>query len=294
MKKQAKKLSLFLFSGILAFSVSCNGNIQKNDLTNISALLKKQEPVAPKPKVIEIPSPNQNPRPEGAKISAIILHHTAGSGTAEQVGRFFANPNAKVSSHYTVDRTGYVVQSVPDSERSWHAGRSEFNGVGNVNDFSIGIEICNIGDSLEPYPETQYDGIIKLVAFLVKAYDVPLESITRHRDITLPAGRKIDTSNNFSVEKVLIGVKQILEGTYNPPQTQPPQPIDYPAFKEIQTKKGEVSLSILAEKYLDNEHRSEELKIANPQLKNPDKISEGTKIKIPTGYEFFYQLYPRK
>jgi hypothetical protein len=245
--------------------------------------------VISKPEVIPMVSPNQNVRPEGTKISAIILHHTASAGTATAVGKFFATPEAGVSAHYTIDRTGYIIQSVEDSFRAWHAGKSEFNGVSNVNNFSIGIEICNVGNSIEPYPDTQYESIIRLVAFLAQTYEVPLTNITRHRDIAMPPGRKIDTSDNFDVKRVMDGVTAMLNGTYTPPVPVTPPAVVIPDFQQIKVKTGENSFKDIADIYLDAENRWKELKIVNPHIKNPDSIPNGTKVKIPTSFVYFYQ-----
>src|SRR5687767_3009292 len=80
-----------------------------------------------KPSVVSMPSPNRNSR-NGAKIDTIVLHHTAGGGTAQDVGRFFQNRSAAVSSHYIIGKDGTIVQPVDDGEAAWHAGTSEFKG----------------------------------------------------------------------------------------------------------------------------------------------------------------------
>lgn len=243
----------------------------------------------PRPDIKEYPSPNHNERPENTRISAIVLHHTAMAGDAVAVARFFANPKAGASSHYIVDRDGSIIQPVADHLRSWHAGRSEFNGVANVNDFSIGIEICNLGDSLEPYSDAQYDGIIRLVAWLVKTYQVPLSGITRHRDVALPSGRKIDTSNNFSMERVIKGVQALLSGSYTPPPlTQPASPApNVPIFHTVVVEQGQNSLQDLADIHLDNINRWIEIQALNPGLVT---IKPGVKVKIPTSTELFERL----
>ena len=51
-----------------------------------------------------------------------------------------------------------------------------------------------------------------MTAHLVSAYHIPLERITRHRDIALPPGRKNDTSDNF--DTAFNGVAATQEGTY--------------------------------------------------------------------------------
>ena len=238
-----------------------------------------------------MPSPNRNERPDGAGIRAIVLHHTAMAGTARDVGRYFARPEAKTSSHYIVDRSGYLVQAVDDSLRAWHAGRSEFLGQPDVNSFSIGIEICNLGDSQEPYPDAQYDAIIRLTAHLISRYDIPLTAITRHRDVAIPKGRKIDTSNNFSMERVNTGVRALLAGNYQSPAlgSPPPQPM-VPPYREIVVAPGQHSLKDLADIHLDNVERWVEIQALNPQILNPEQLQAGQKVKLPTDLRYYRGL----
>ncbi|MFN3430772.1 MAG: N-acetylmuramoyl-L-alanine amidase, partial [Candidatus Sericytochromatia bacterium] len=141
-----------------------------------------------KPSVVSMPSPNRNSR-GGAKIDTIVLHHTAGGGTAQDVGRYFQNPANEVSSHYIVGKDGTIVQPVADGDRSWHAGPSEFKGRTDVNDFSLGIEIVNRGDGKDPYTDAQYVALGKLVAFMMSEYGIPMDRLTGHKDVALPRGR---------------------------------------------------------------------------------------------------------
>lgn len=272
--------SLFIFSCNQEVKLSEQQNQPLTSMSSNTSKLKKLD-------FINLPSPNRSERAEGSKISAIILHHTGSASDAKSIGKFFQNPDAKVSAHYTVDRTGYIVQSVDDSLKSWHAGKSQFNGVADVNNFSIGIEICNLGDNKDPYPEAQYDAVIKLVSYLSDKYDIPVSNITRHRDICIPAGRKTDTSDNFSVKKVLDGVKSVLEGNYNPPTFDIPKPLTYPEYREITTSEDEKTLKLIADEYLDNEVRWFELKVLNPHIKNVSSIPVGTKVKIPNNFDYF-------
>jgi len=242
----------------------------------------------PKPETIQMPSPNHNERPDGMRADTIVLHHTATASTAEAVGRFFARPGVGVSSHYIVDRTGYIVQPVSDELRSWHAGRSQFNGRPDVNSFSIGIEICNLGDSVEPYSDIQYDALIRLVAYLVQHHQIPLENITRHRDIAVPAGRKIDTSNNFSVPRLMKGVQALLAGNYrSPANLQAPAPLEVPAWREIQVKAGQESFMDLADIYLDMPSRWVEIEALNPHLQ-AQKLQPGQVVRLPNTLDFWH------
>ncbi|MBC7475436.1 MAG: N-acetylmuramoyl-L-alanine amidase [Candidatus Sericytochromatia bacterium] len=279
-----KTFVVLLASSLLISCSQTTNNAQKSDVNifaNPNANLTIQKPVT-----IDMTSPNQNERPDGASISAIILHHTASAADAKATGNFFADPKAQVSSHYIVDRSGYLVQPVVDSARAWHAGKSIFNGVSNVNDFSIGIEICNVGDSVEPYPDAQYNAVINLVSYLVKTYNIPVANITRHRDIAIPPGRKTDTSDNFSVQRVLDGVKSSLAGNFIPVKSNNIKQFSIPETREVITQKDEKTLTIIADKYLDNENRVNELKILNPQIKNENLVPINTKIIIPTTFKY--------
>ena len=156
-----------------------------------------------KPAMLEIPSPNRHDRPNGPQdITAIVLHHTASPANAERNAMFFAKPSSKVSAHYVVGKDGTIVQCVPDTAASWHAGRSTYAGRNDVNAFSIGIEICNLGDNKDDYPAAEYAALGKLMAYLMTTHDLGWDRVTRHRDVATPLGRKNDTSNNFD-RKVL-------------------------------------------------------------------------------------------
>ncbi|MEB3221967.1 MAG: N-acetylmuramoyl-L-alanine amidase [Candidatus Sericytochromatia bacterium] len=157
-----------------------------------------------KPGMIAIDSPNRNPRAGGpADVTAIVLHHTASPADARRIGMFFSKPSSEVSSHYVVGKDGMLVQCVPDTAASWHAGKSVFAGRDNVNHFSIGIEICNLGNNLDDYPKSQYEALGKLMAFLMHAYKLDWKRVTRHRDVAIPLGRKTDTSDNFDMKALV-------------------------------------------------------------------------------------------
>lgn len=283
------KILAFSISGL--FILSCSQNVNNDQINqNLQTVDTFSTVKVAKPEWTYIASPNKNARPAGAKISTIVLHHTASKASANATGKFFTDPAAKVSAHYTVDRTGYIIQSVKDEEASWHAGKSSFNGVDNVNDFSIGIEICNVGDNTEPYPDTQYDSLIKLVAYLAKEHGVPVENITRHRDVCTPPGRKTDTSNNFSTSKVIDGVKASLRGNYNP-EVKPFVPFNVPDVRTVALDK-DMDFQDIADVYLDNEARANEIMLLNTKYKGI--IPQNSSVRIPTDYKYFYELKNRK
>lgn len=78
--------------------------------------------------------------PEG-----IVVHDTAGNLDGASSVNWFMNPAARASAHLVVDRDGKITQMASFNVKTWHAGRSKFEGRVGVNSFSIGIEIVNPG-----------------------------------------------------------------------------------------------------------------------------------------------------
>lgn len=136
-----------------------------------------------------IPSPNFNERPDPENITTIVVHATANSTLVGAVS-WFQNPTAYVSAHYVIGKDGKIVQMVKDEDRAWHAGKSEWRGVPNVNDYGLGIELVNLNDGQDPYPEAQYQSLVKLCQALVHKYDIPTEDIVGHHHVS--PGRKTD------------------------------------------------------------------------------------------------------
>jgi hypothetical protein len=126
---------------------------------------------------------NFGTRPTGVVTDAIVLHATAGSLTAT-LG-WFANPNSGVSAHYVVAKSGSVYQMVEEEMRAHHAGLSRYQGREDWNDFSIGIEIVNKNDGVDPYTPDQFEATVELVAYLVDKYHIAPEWVVGHADISL-------------------------------------------------------------------------------------------------------------
>jgi N-acetylmuramoyl-L-alanine amidase len=143
------------------------------------------------PPITWVGSPNSNRRPNRNDIWAIVIHATANS-TLEGVINWFNNPQAQVSAHYSIGKDGRIVQHVRDQDRAWHAGGSEWKGVPNVNNYGLGIELVNLNDGQDPYPEEQHQANVQLCTYLCRKYNIKPENIMGHLDIAVPKGRKTD------------------------------------------------------------------------------------------------------
>ena len=156
--------------------------------------------------ITNIRSPNFEARPAGCTPSFIILHYT--EMLFDDAIAKLCDPESKVSAHYVVHKDGTIYNLVSDEYRAWHAGASYWNGVANLNDHSIGIEIDNMGD--EAFTDAQMQSVIKLSQFLMNKYNIPRENVIGHSDIA--PDRKVDPGAFFDwkmLDKNGIGIPMI-------------------------------------------------------------------------------------
>ncbi|EIJ42076.1 negative regulator of beta-lactamase expression [Beggiatoa alba B18LD] len=78
------------------------------------------------------------------KPEFLVMHYTAGRNFDQSVS-WLVNPAAKASAHLVIGRDGSVVQLVPFNKVAWHAGSSSWQGYTGLNNYSIGIELDNVG-----------------------------------------------------------------------------------------------------------------------------------------------------
>ncbi|CAM5434343.1 N-acetylmuramoyl-L-alanine amidase [Aquamicrobium terrae] len=141
-------------------------------------------------------SPNFGPRRGASAPDMIILHYT-GMETGAAAEAWLCDPASEVSSHYLVHEDGRVVQMVRESDRAWHAGKSSWRGITDVNSCSIGIEIVNPGHTLgyRAFPKRQIAAVIALCQGIACRHAVLPERVLAHSDVA--PGRKIDPGERF-------------------------------------------------------------------------------------------------
>ncbi|MFZ4690334.1 MAG: N-acetylmuramoyl-L-alanine amidase [Polymorphobacter sp.] len=140
------------------------------------------------------PSPNFDVR--RLPVSIIVLHYTGMASAAEALDRL-TDPAAKVSAHWVVAEDGQVVSLVAETDRAWHAGKSYWRGISDVNSASVGIEIVNPGHEFgyRPFPAEQMASVETLVAAAMARFGVAPANVVGHSDIA-PA-RKDDPGELF-------------------------------------------------------------------------------------------------
>jgi N-acetylmuramoyl-L-alanine amidase len=146
------------------------------------------------PPCIDCPSPNFDER--RLPVSMVVLHYTGMQSATEALQRL-TDAEAKVSAHYMIAEDGTVLRLVDEARRAWHAGKSYWRGVTDVNSASIGIEIVNPGHEFgyRPFAEAQMDALVPLLADIVRRHGVKPGNVVGHSDVA-PA-RKDDPGELF-------------------------------------------------------------------------------------------------
>lgn len=149
--------------------------------------------------IIDSPSPNFDDRT--LPVSILVLHYT-GMADATSAFRRLTDPAAKVSSHYLIAEDGQICRLVEEGKRAWHAGKSYWRGVTDINSASIGIELVNPGHEFgyRPFPEEQMASLVTLMMGIVPRYGITRGNIVGHSDIA--PTRKEDPGELFDWERL--------------------------------------------------------------------------------------------
>ena len=140
-----------------------------------------------------LPNPaNYGSKRDTKEIKYIVIHYTANDrDTAENNLQYFHNNVVKASAHYFVDENE-VCYSVPVDHIAYHCGGSLQGSGGHTfykkctNSNSIGVELCSRRDSKWNYyfkAETMRNAAA-LVLELMQKYNIPIERVIRHYDVT--------------------------------------------------------------------------------------------------------------
>lgn len=144
----------------------------------------------------KIKSPNYAIRKYSLQF--VIIHYT--EMRFEDALTKLCDDRSNVSSHYLICENGDIFNLVDDRCAAWHAGVSHWNGINAINDYSIGIELDNLGVS--EFPKQQIKSCIELCKQLVKMHNIPRANILGHSDIA--PNRKIDPGIYFSWENLAV------------------------------------------------------------------------------------------
>ena len=138
------------------------------------------------------PSPNFGERRDGARPELVVLHYTAMAQCNAARDRL-CDPAGEVSAHYLIAAEGTVLQLVDEGARAWHAGAGAWQGRGDVNSRSIGIELDNPGG--QPFAAPQMRMLEKLLDEILGRWSLAPDAVIAHSDMA--PGRKADPGPRF-------------------------------------------------------------------------------------------------
>lgn len=143
------------------------------------------------------PSPNFNERNPAVSVDYIVLHYTSMRSAQAALDRL-CDPASEVSAHYLIDEDGEIFRLVDEEKRAWHAGKSFWRGIEDINSASIGIELQNPGHNFgyRPFPQRQIDALKKLLREIIEKRGLnPLRCLLGHSDVA--PMRKVDPGELF-------------------------------------------------------------------------------------------------
>ena len=132
-------------------------------------------------------------------IKYIVIHYTSNDGdTAKNNVDYYARTkDLQASAHYYVDECE-IWQSVKEGDTAWHCGATSYKHPYCRNSNSIGIELCsryngnlkadknaNKVDFKKYYFEAaMLERAAELTKELMSKYNIPVENVIRHYDVT--------------------------------------------------------------------------------------------------------------
>ncbi len=158
-------------------------------------------------------------------IFLLLLHSTSGTGTAEDLRKYFARGEREVSAHYIIDASGREAMSVDPKDIAYHAGNWD------VNRRSIGIELVGVAGQ-HKFPLPQLTGLVKLMARLSSKFDLSLKRIYDYNDgrIFLPfgvaqhanvwGGDHTDISPQFAIRDITAHARDYRNKMYGVPKVE--------------------------------------------------------------------------
>jgi N-acetylmuramoyl-L-alanine amidase len=147
-------------------------------------------------------SPNFNDRDPAVPLRYIVLHYT-GMESGNAALQRLCDPTAEVSAHYLLQENGTVISLVDEGKRAWHAGKSWWRGITDLNSSSIGIELVNPGHQYGylPFPAAQITSLVGLLRDIIQRHGLePRHCLLAHSDIA--PERKEDPGEMFPWRKL--------------------------------------------------------------------------------------------
>lgn len=176
---------------------------------------------------------NRNSVGKWGGVNGVVIHHTAGrdskslvwSGTSALPGPLCHTYLAKDGTATMVgygrtNHAGTFAQNAYDAvvnESPTHP-RPDASEPVDGNQHFYGIEIENLGDGKDPYPEAQYDAAVRWAAGICRAHGWSENSVIGHKEGTR---RKIDPSFDMDTFRDAVAARLAHSADWNPNEEDP-------------------------------------------------------------------------
>lgn len=119
-----------------------------------------------------------------SRIKYIVVHYTGNNGDTALANTNYFKSYRGASAHYFVDENN-VYQSIEDKNIAWHCGANAYKHSYCRNGNSIGVELCSyIANGKYVFKPKTVDNAVWLIKQLVTKYNVPINNVIRHYDVT--------------------------------------------------------------------------------------------------------------
>lgn len=123
--------------------------------------------------IVSYYSPRNRERPVRPRTDYIILHTTEGPAKGS-LNKIYLNGEA----HYFVDTNGKTYRIIEKNRVAFHAGRSMWNGLTDIDNYSVGIEL--VGYHNKDITSAQYRALKEIIEELQRIYKIPDERVLTH------------------------------------------------------------------------------------------------------------------
>ena len=131
---------------------------------------------------VQLLSINEYSRPGNPlhQVTGVVVHYTANPGTTAQQNRDYfeglsLSGETYASSHFVIGIEGELIQCIPCQEIAYASN--------DRNEDTIAIECC-ILDETGKFSDATYGTLVHLLAWLVGRYELDVDDVIRHYDIT--------------------------------------------------------------------------------------------------------------
>ncbi len=141
------------------------------------------------------------------EVNGIVIHYTGNPGTTAQQNRSYFEGLAetkitKASSHFIIGLSGEIIMCVPLNEIAYASNER--------NADTLSIECC-IDNEAGKFTEQTYDALVELTAWLVGKYDLTMDDVIRHYDVTGKDCPKYFVENESAWDDFKIDVAKYIE-----------------------------------------------------------------------------------